>query len=243
MLTYDKSGYDPNRCALFEVDIDEKILSILPTDKGVGTWLRHNKTRIAWRLYYFIDSVLREGFVDPILIWGDIRRKKIKVHPGLNRVQLRSLLPERPLKGWVIDFHCKSRHQYAGLFNGIKPLERNAKGNRDIPWRMQHRSNVPKNWEDQFDLHLAQSLFVTHIPLKDKYLTDKWDFLSRRTGFTPWVGETKYYSIGTTHSKEDHYEIFDVLGIYQLALIYFFNYNPCRWKRLYYRPKYESQTN
>lgn len=243
MMIYDKTGFDQNRCVLFEVDVDNTIIEQIPFGKKVDTWLEGNKTRIAWRLYYFLDSVLREGFVDPILIWSNIRRGTFKVHPGSNRAIVAGLLPERRLKGWVIDFYAKSRHEYKGLFTNIQPLERNEKGNRDIPWRMQHRSNVPKGWEDQFDLHLAESLFVTHIPLKDQYLKDKWDFLSRKTGFTPWSKEKKYYSIGTTHSEKDHYEIFDVAGIYQLALIYFFNYDPCRWKKLYYRPKYESKTN
>jgi hypothetical protein len=240
MMTYNHTSFEQYRCALFEIDIDEKVLSQLPPDPKVKRWLNHNKTRIAWRLYYFIDSVLREGFVDPVLVWSNVTTKNFKIHPGLNRVLLRKLLPERPLKGWVIDFHCKSRKQYEGLFNGIKPLERDHKGNRDIRWRMQHRSNVPPAWEDQYDLHTFDNLFVTHIPLKDKYLKNKWDFLSRKTGFTPWVANEKFYSIGTTHSDQDHYEIFDVIGIYQLFLQYFFNYSPERWDRLYYRPKYES---
>lgn len=244
MMTYDKSAYEMNRCAIFKIDIDEKVTNHIPRYKNIKKWLKHYKTRIPWRLYYFCDSVLREGFVDPIIIWGNIQKKVFSVSPGKNRVLLAQLLPERPLKGWVVDFHCKNRKEYEGIFTNIQPLHRDEKGNRDLIWRMQHRSIVPdKTWEDQFDLHPYHNLFNTTIPKKDAFLPDKWDFFSRWTGFTPWVDGEKFYSIGTTHSKQDHYEILDVLGFYQLTLVYFFDYDPCRWNKLYYRPKYESKTN
>lgn len=78
MMIYDKTGFDQNRCVLFEVDVDNTIIEQIPFGKKVGTWLEGNKTRIAWRLYYFLDSVLREGFVDPILIWSILDEELLK---------------------------------------------------------------------------------------------------------------------------------------------------------------------
>ena len=225
------------RAAIFKCDVDERMIQLntFPSPYKVGNWLAHNKTRYKWRLYFFIDSVLREGFLNPVVFWGNIKEKTYNIHPGVNRLHLKSVLPSLDLRAWIVDFNCDSHEQYKNTFKNVRPLPRSAaKDSRSIAWKADHRSVFGKK-EDQYEFLLPDDLFVTRIPIKNKWLHQKWDHISRERGFSCFDEDGKYhYDIGTPGAK-DKFRIHKVEGIYQLMLHYFFDYPFHTWDKLYFR--------
>lgn len=226
------------RAAIFKCDADEKMtkLNLFPNPHKVASWLDHNKTRYKWRLYFFIDSVLREGFLNPVVFWGNIKEGTYQIHPGVNRLHLKSVLPFLDLRAWIVDFNCDSHQEYKDIFTNVRPLPRGPKNNRSIAWKADHRFGAGlTGLEDQYEFLLPDDLFVTRIPIKDKWLHQKWDHISREKGFSCFDENGKYhYDIGTPGVK-DKFRIHRVEGVYQLMLHYFFDYPFHTWDKLYFR--------
>lgn len=221
------------RAAIFKCDVDDKIIKMnnFPSPYKVGRWLEHNKTRVKWRTYFFIDSVIRDGFKDPVVMWANIETKQFQIHPGVNRIQLKSLLPYLNLKCWIVDFNANSHKDYIGEFKNVQPLNLGPKGNRSIDWMSNHRSTAP----DQYEFLFKDDLTVTRIPIKDKHLHAKWDYVSRFTGFSCYDENGKYhYDIGTPQSKKDKFKIVRTEGVYQLMLHFFFDFPFRTWDKLYF---------
>ena len=67
--------YCGGRYTTFACDVDDAILlpfrnSVFCSQEFVRMWLERQKNRMYLRCYVFVDSVLKEGFIDPIQLWA-----------------------------------------------------------------------------------------------------------------------------------------------------------------------------
>ena len=236
MMIYDTRAI-PFQYGIFEIDIDEDFMKIKGFTEHTSKpylkmWLNRQKPRIYLRCFVFIDTVLKWGFLDPLLIWANLKTGTMRVHPGTNRYILHSILPERPMIGWVVDSNCKSHQEYKKVFPSARPLIRDERGDRNMFWRVDHRTR--KGYEDQYELSLGSDQLLGEDHMDTQARRDRWAFLSDTKGFGCWLGGKKYYDIGNAR-EEDQYEILRVAGIYQLFLQCYFDYPESKWGTKFYR--------
>ncbi len=227
----------PFRFALFEIDIDKEFMKIKgftehESKRYLKMWLKRQQHRIYLRCFVFCDTVLNLGFLDPILIWADIKKGTMRIHPGTNRYILHSILPERPMKGWVIDKNCKSHKEYKDIFPSARPLVRDKSGDRNMNWRVDHRTR--DGYEDQYEMSLGTDQLLGEHHMDTQTRKDRWAFLHDTKGFCCWLEGYPYLDIGNA-GVEDQYEINRVAGVYQLFLEYYFNYPSTKWEKKFYR--------
>ena len=227
----------PQQFGLFEIDIDEHFMKIKGFTEHTSKyylemWLKRQQPRIYIRCFVFIDTVLKFGFLDPLLIWGNIKKGTMRVHPGTNRYILHSILPERPMKGWVVDRNCNSHQEYKKIFPSARSLIRDKRGDRNMLWRVDHRTR--KGYQDQYELSLGTDRLLGEPSMDTQTRRDRWAFLSDTRGFGCWQAGKKAYDIGNAR-EEDQYEIDRVAGIYQLFLQYYFDYPDTKWRTKFYR--------
>ncbi len=231
---------------VFAFDVDDNFYSYFPEDhyapQGAEGWLRHNANRIYLRLYVFIDSVLERhnngqmGFRDPIVIWGNYKKGTFNIHPGLNRVVLKMLLPEVRMVGWVVDSTCDSRDDYKHIFSNIQPIQRDEHGNRKILWISHHRTDrmnqyTGKEQEDQYDFALNTDIYLGNKSYDTELRKDKWKELQKTRGFGCFIRPHHHLvDIGTPQAN---YLIKGVPGVYQAFLHHFFDYPFSKWEKLY----------
>ena len=99
------------------------------------------------------------------------------------------------------------------LFPGITKLRTDINGNRDIKLTAQHRTDN-RLYEIVFDKDRI-------LPqLRTESNSAKWNELSSKTGFHIWHNN-EY--IGAVGNAQDHWNVKDVAGIYELTLKYYFN--------------------
>lgn len=235
------------QAGIFAIDIDDKFFSYFPnswqTKAGTEGWLLHQSNRIYLRLYVFIDSVLKTGFKDPIVVYSDIEKGHFNIHPGTNRIVLKMLLPEVRLVGWVVDPRCNNRKEYSGIFNNIKPILRDKQGNKKILWQSLHRTGrhddkTGNDAEDQYDFSMTSDIYLGNTKLYDtEERRQKWAELQSKAGFSCYINDKYIYDIGTPQSSVDAYDFDATAGVYQAFLHHFFGYDLNRWKKLYFRRK------
>jgi hypothetical protein len=242
-MIYDVTGI-PFRAAIFEVSMRNfptANFKELNSGQFVPLWLNRNRDRIHLRLFTFVESVLNQGFLDPVIIWGNIKEGTMRIHPGTNMFTLYSLIKDQKrtphkkkydLNGWVVDFNCNHRDEYQGILEDIKPIPRDADGNRNMEWFVDHRTTP--NGEDQYEL----SPSGRHLPGNIYYFgtKDRWEYKQEsHRGFGCWYKGVKFYDIGRNNPIQ--YEINTVSGIYQLFLEHFFDWNPDIWQEKHYESR------
>ena len=134
----------PFQAAVFEVNMRNfptANFKELNSGSFVPIWLERQRDRIHLRLFTFVESVLNMGFIEPVIIWSDIKSGKMRIHPGVNQFILYNLVKDQKitihkkyydLKGWVVDFNCQSRNEYLGIFEDIKHIPRDENGNLNL---------------------------------------------------------------------------------------------------------------
>ena len=247
MMIYDTTDI-PFRAAIFEVGID----SWNPTNftehteaKYVPMWLSRQQHRIYLRLFVFVHHVLQWGFKEPIIIWGSLEKQTMRIHPGVNRFILNSVLKDlphltkrhKPLKGWVIDWTCIHRDEYKYIFDDIKPIPRDPTDNLNMTWKVDYRTTVNPivqsvdTFEDQYEFSPFGEYYLGDI--ENKELKKEWIYkLESHKGFGCCFNGKKVYDIG--RNKPIQYEINRVAGIYQLFLKHFFDVNEKYFITKYY---------
>ena len=216
------SKQNVGRFCFFACDVDEKMLvpcrdSVYWSKSFVKPWLDRQSTRFYLRLFVFIDSVIENGFVDPVVVWANKQKDEFWVHPGLNRVFLKDALPEKRLVAWVLDNTVAGRHEYKDTFSNVKPIVRDKNGNRLINWIAQHRT--APNASDQYDFALRADKYLGDTEFNDtEERRQRW-FNLKDYGFGIRC-EKEYYEIG--NAGNHWYEVENVVGVYQLALDRFF---------------------
>jgi hypothetical protein len=247
MMIYDATDI-PFRAAIFEVSIE----NFNPTGfkehteaKYVPMWLERQQHRIYLRLFVFIKHVLQWGFLEPIIIWGNIEKQTMRIHPGVNRFILNSVLKDlphltkrhKPLKGWVIDWTCVHRNEYKYIFDDIKPIPRDPDGNLNMTWKVDYRTTVNPivqsvdTFEDQYEFSPFGEYYLGTI--ESEQLKKEWIYKQEaHRGFGCYFNGKKIYNIGRNNPKQ--YEINRVAGIYQLFLKHFFDINEDHFTIKYY---------
>jgi len=237
----------PFRAAIFEVSIANfnPINFIEHTEaKYVPLWLSRQQHRIYLRLFVFIKHVLQWGFREPIIIWGNLEKQTMRIHPGVNRFILNSVLKDlphltkthKPLKGWVIDWTCSHRDEYKYIFDDIKPIPRDPNGDLNMTWKVDHRTTVnpiypSDTFEDQYEFSPFGEFYLGNI--ENKELKKEWIHkLESQQGFGCCYKGKKIYDIGRNNPIQ--YEINRVAGIYQLFLKHFFDVNENHFTTKYY---------
>lgn len=245
-MIYDTTDI-PFRAAIFEVGINDWN----PTNftehteaKYVPLWLSRQQHRIYLRLFVFVHDVLQWGFKEPIVIWGNLEKQTMRIHPGVNRYIFNSVLKDlphltkrhKPLKGWVIDWTCSHRDEYKYIFDDIKPIPRDENGDLNMTWKVDHRTTGDPIYQsvelsDQYEFS----------PLGENYLGDidtssmkkEWIYkLEAHRGFGCCFNGKKIYDIGRNNPIQ--YEINLVAGIYQLFLKHFFDVDEKHFTTKYY---------
>jgi hypothetical protein len=246
MMIYDTTDI-PFRAAIFEVGID----SWNPTNftehteaKYVPMWLSRQQHRIYLRLFVFVHHVLQWGFKEPIIIWGSLEKQTMRIHPGVNRFILNSVLKDlphltkrhKPLKGWVIDWTCVHRDEYKYIFDDIKPIPRDPTDNLNMTWKVDYRTTGDPIYQsvelsDQYEFSPFGEYYLGDI--ENKELKKEWIYkLESHKGFGCCFNGKKVYDIG--RNKPIQYEINRVAGIYQLFLKHFFDVNEKYFITKYY---------
>ena len=239
-MIYDTTDI-PFRAAIFEVDIREfNPTGFTEHNKGVYVpmWLERQRNRLYLRLFVFVQDVLKWGFKEPIIIWGNLEKQTMRIHPGVNRFILNSVLNDlphltkthrNPLKGWVIDWGCSHRNEYEHIFDSIKPIPRDTKGNLNMLWKVDHRVTVDK--EDQYEFSPQGENYIGDLDNAD--FKKAWTYkLESHRGFGCWFNGKKFYDIG--RNQPIQYEINRVAGVYQLFLKHFFDVNENYFTTKYY---------
>ena len=245
-MIYDTTDI-PFRAAIFEVGID----SWNPTNftehteaKYVPMWLSRQQHRIYLRLFVFVHHVLQWGFKEPIIIWGSLEKQTMRIHPGVNRFILNSVLKDlphltkrhKPLKGWVIDWTCIHRDEYKYIFDDIKPIPRDPTDNLNMTWKVDYRTTGDPIYQsvelsDQYEFSPFGEYYLGDI--ENKELKKEWIYkLESHKGFGCCFNGKKVYDIG--RNKPIQYEINRVAGIYQLFLKHFFDVNEKYFITKYY---------
>lgn len=186
-----------------------------PSILNVKGWWERQQHRQDIRLYAFIKDVLKNGFVDPIIVWYNDDKKEFSLHPGMNRVMLNRVL-DIPMAAWVISYDIKDYKRLGKVFPGITKLKLDPSGNRDISMTAQHRKDN-RLYEIVFD---NDKILPT---MRTAENDAQWNEVQKRAGFYVWCGGEQICKIGSP-TKDDHWNVKDVSGIYELALKYFFNY-------------------
>ena len=179
-----------------------------------GRWQRQ-QNRQDIRLYALIKDVLQNGFVDPLIVWYNDGKQELSLHHGMNRVMLNKVL-KLPMQAWVISADIKDYRRLGKGFPGITKLKLDPSGNRDIKMTAQHRKDN-RLYEIVFD---NDKILPT---MRTAENDAKWTEVQSRAGFYVWCGGEQICKIGTP-TQNDHWNVKDVSGIYELALKYFFNY-------------------
>ncbi len=234
----------PFQAAIFEVNMRNfptANFKELNSGEFVPIWLERQKNRIHLRLFTFIESVLNQGFQEPAIIWSDIKKGTMRIHPGVNQFILYNLIKDKKitvhkkyydLKGWVIDFNCQNRNEYLGIFEDIKPLERDKNQNLNMLWEVNHRTTP--DGEDQFEISPKRDFYIGDIYYHGT--GDRWKYKQEsHRGFGCWYKGEKFYDIGGNDPIQ--YEIHTVSGIYQLFLEHFFDWTPDIWQEKYYESR------
>lgn len=242
-MIYDVKGI-PFRAVIFEVSMRNfptTNFKELNSGQYVPIWLERQKDRIHLRLFTFVESVLNQGFLDPVIIWGNIKEGTMRIHPGVNQFILYSLIKDQiisprkkkyDLNGWVVDFNCNHRDEYQGIFKDIKPLERNEDGNNNMIWKVDHRTTP--DGEDQYEFSPSGRKHMGNIYYKGT--EDRWNYkLEAHKGFGCWYKGKKFYDIGRNDPIQ--YEIKKIAGVYQLFLEHFFDWNPDIWQEKHYESR------
>lgn len=228
------------RAAIFEVDMDN-FNPIGFTEhreaRVVPVWLDKQQHRIYLRLFVFIHDILAWGFKEPVIIWGNLEKQTMRVHPGVNRLILNSVLEDlphltkrhKPLKGWVIDWNCSHRDEYKDIFKNRRSIPRDEKGNLNMLWKVDHRTQAGA--EDQYEFSPRGDNYLGD--LDSKWLKNQWIYkLESHKGFGCWYQGKKFYDIGRNNPIQ--YEINRVAGVYQLFFKHFFDINEDHFKTKYY---------
>ena len=246
MMIYDTTDI-PFRAAIFEVGINDwnpANFTEHTEAKYVPMWLTRQRHRIYLRLFVFVHDVLQWGFKEPIVIWGNLEKQTMRIHPGVNRYIFNTVLKDiphltkrhNPLKGWVIDWTCSHRDEYKYIFDDIKPIPRDSEGNLNMVWKVDHRTSVDPNdpvlrCEDQYEFSPQGENYLG--VLDNKWLKDQWKYkLEAHRGFGCWYEGKKHYDIG--RNTPIQYEINRVAGIYQLFFKHFFDVNEKHFTTKYY---------
>ena len=186
-----------------------------PNMNHVRGWWQRQQNRQDIRLYAFIKDVLQNGFVDPLIVWYNDGKQEFSLHPGMNRVMLNKVL-KLPMQAWVSSADIKDYRRLGKVFPGITKLKLDPSGNRDIKMTAQHRKDN-RLYEIVFDND--KILPTMRTPENDV----EWAEIQRQTGFYVWFKGEQICKIGNP-TQNDHWNVKDVSGIYELALKYFFNY-------------------
>jgi len=186
-----------------------------PNINNVKGWWSRQQHRQDIRLYAFIKDVLQNGFVDPIIVWYNDEKKEFSLHPGMNRIMLNRVL-NLPMEAWVISADIKDYRRLGKVFPGITKLKLDPSGNRDIKMTAQHRKDN-RLYEIVFD---NDKILPTMRNAKNDA---DWAEAQQNAGFYAWCGGEQILKVGNP-TREDHWNVRDVSGIYELALKYFFNY-------------------
>ena len=231
----------PFQAAVFEVNMRNfptANFKELNSGAFVPIWLERQKERIHLRLFTFIESVLAQGFREPVVIWSNIKSGKMRIHPGVNQFILYNLIKDQKstihnkhydLNGWVVDFNCQHRNEYLGIFEDIKPIERDKHGNNNLEWKLDHRTTP--DGEDQYEFAPKRAFYLGDVYYKGT--EERWKYKQEaHRGFGCWYNGEKFYNIGGNDPIQ--YEIKTVSGIYQLFLQHFFDWNPDIWQEKYY---------
>lgn len=226
--------YCGGRYTTFACDVDDAILlpfrdSVFCSQEFVRMWLERQKNRMYLRCYVFVDSVLKEGFIDPIQLWADKEKDEFCVHPGVNRLYLKAAMPNLRLVAWVLDKSIKDRNEYKGVFDNIKPIIRDKNGNRILNWISSHRT--APNASDQYDFALRDESYPgNRLNMDTDKRRSEWEKVSKVKGFgVECEGNT--YTMGT---PSNIYKVDNIIGIYQLVLLHFFNIQSMS-PEIYYR--------
>jgi len=231
----------PFRAAIFEVGIEKfnpTGFTEHTTGAAVPMWLERQQHRVYLRLFVFVHDVLQWGFKEPIIIWGNLEKQEMRMHPGVNRFILNSVLKDLPhltkhhrdpLKAWVIDWNCSHRDEYKHIFEDIQPIARDKRGDRNMKWLVDHRTTW--RMEDQYEFSPLGENYLGD--LDSKWLKKIWKYkLESHKGFGCWYGGKKFYDIGRNNPIQ--YEINRVAGVYQLFLKHFFDANEDHFTTKYY---------
>lgn len=210
--------YNPLQQRLTWGKIDGRDLwKVLPATKikDVEIWCDRQQDRLDIRLYGFIKNVLKDGFVDPTIVWYSALKQEFSIHPGMNRVMLNRVI-KIPQRFWIISYDENSFYNLAKTFPGLKRLRLDKLGNRDIPLVAQHRKDN-RMFEIQFEDDRLLPNFRTEENNKE------WTELTNQKGFHVWWNNKLQMTVGNATEK-DHWVVDDVGGIYELALKYYFNW-------------------
>ena len=240
-----EQGTSDYQFTMFACDVDDKLFKHMRPNwlpqRGAETWLTHNKNRIYLRAYVFCDTVLgrhnsgKMGFKDPVIIWCNLEKKRFTVHPGQNRIILKSILPEVRQVGWVIDNtqrpigNC-GRNQYHKYFSNIKEIQRGPAGNRQILMQMDHRSGF--GGEDQYHLSLNTDTYLGNNEFDTEERKLAWRKACETKGFSCYVNGKYHYDIGNPTAK---YDFKNIAGIYQVFLHHFFDFPYSKWDTLFFK--------
>jgi hypothetical protein len=207
--------YNPlqQRVCIGEILTKDLLKTLPPVDLwNVKGWYERQQNRLDIRLYAFVKDVLSNGFVNPVIIWYSDTAKEFSIHPGMNRLMLNRVL-NLDMKAWVISYDVNNYRRLGKLFPGITKLRTDINGNRDIKLTAQHRTDN-RLYEIVFDKDRI-------LPqLRTESNSAKWNEVSSKTGFHIWHNN-EY--IGAVGNAQDHWNVKDVSGVYELALKYYFN--------------------
>ncbi len=179
---------------------------------NVEGWWKRQQNRLDIRLYAFVKDVLQDNFVNPVIVWYSDEKKEYSIHPGLNRLMLNKVL-NFDMTAWVISYDIKNYRRLGKVFPGITKLKLDPSGNRDIALTAQHRTD-----NRLYEIVFSEDRILPR--LRNANNSKEWKEVSSKTGFHIWHNN-KY--IGAVGNAQDHWNVKDVAGIYELTLKYYFN--------------------
>jgi len=231
-------NWAPNRMLVFQTNILDKGMKEVRNYEypliSTRAWIQGQQGRIDIRLYHFIRDVLDKGFVNPLQVWTD--GNYITVPYGMNRLWLWKLFPEINLDCLVIVPGVHDTRFIKNKFDKITELTPNKKGgNNKIDMKFDRRLPPLRYVKcgNLYELGVDNEKLIFKIPLENPEWDKEWKQLQKEKGFTLWMGNERFYSIG---KPVEDYDVTDVRGIYQLFYKCFFDRNKT-WDKVWYKRK------